>query len=273
MGIRSSPGWRPYDASDRKTFKSAVCHLLHTEFPGIFGPTITRLFADKIDELYERFHPPRIRFKLGQVFWAGVAVDDPPSQNKRIEDTRLVPIVLDLVTARDIEETRAMGMRGQTRRTQIVRLFRQAYEQGAVLSLADVSLLLPIHLSTLSSHVLDHERETGEMVPRRGTIHDMGRSVTHKAIICSKRLVEQKPTSQVAQETFPSPEEVEYYVQCLRRIQLCRDTGMSAEEAAQATGHSLSLVQEYLELIKEFGLPRLANSQGKEDPRSQPARR
>jgi hypothetical protein len=99
----------------------------------------------------------------------------------------------------------------------------------------------------------------------------MGRSVTHKAIICYKRLVEQKPTSQVAQETCHSPGEVEYYVQCLRRIQLCRDSGMSPEEAAQATGHSLSLVQEYLELIKELRLPPLAHSQGKEGPCSQPA--
>jgi hypothetical protein len=40
---------------------------------------------------------------------------------------------------------------------------------------------------------------------------------------------------------------------------------MSPEEAAQATGHSLSLVKEYLDLIEEFGLPRLPNSQGKED--------
>ena len=109
MGIRSSPGWQPYDASDRKTFKSALCHLLHTEFPGIFGPTITRLFADKIDELYERFHPPGSRFKVGQVLWTGVAIDDPPSRNKRIEDTRLVPIVLDLVTAQDIERGRSQG--------------------------------------------------------------------------------------------------------------------------------------------------------------------
>lgn len=125
--------------------------------------------------------------------------------------------------------------------------------------------------STLSSIVVEHERKSGEMVPRRGTIHDMGRSVTHKAILCYKRLVEHKPTSQVAHETFHSPEEVECYVQCLRRIQLCRDTGMSPEEAAQATGRSLSLVQEYLELIQEFGLPRLPNSQGKEGPRSQSA--
>ena len=88
----------------------------------------------------------------------------------------------------------------------------------------------------------------------------------HKAIICYKRLVEQKPTSQVAQETYHSAEEVEYYVQCLRRVQLCRDSGLSPEETSQATGHSLSLVQEYLELIKEFRLPALANSQGKKVP-------
>ncbi len=266
MGIRSSSGCHPYDASDRKTFKGALCHLLHTEFPGLFGPAVTRLFADKIDELYDRFHPDKDRFKLGQLFWAGVAIDDPPSRNKRIEDTRLVPIVLDLVTARDIDEAQVKGMRTPTRRAKIARLFRQAYEQGAVLSLADVSLMIHINYSTLSRLVLEHERETGTTVPRRGTIHDMGRSVTHKRIICFKRLVEQKPTSQVAQETFHSADEVEYYVQSLRRIQLCRDSGMSPEEAAQATGHTLSLVREYLDLIEEFGLPRLPNSQGKEGP-------
>ena len=36
---------------------------------------------------------------------------------------------------------------------------------------------------------------------------------------------------------------------------------------------TLSLVQEYLDLIDEFGLPRLPSSQGKEDSRSRPARR
>ena len=83
--------------------------------------------------------------------------------------------------------------------------------------------------------------------------------------------MDQKPTSQVAQETCHSPGEVEYDVQCLRRIQLCRDSGMSPEEAAQATGHSLSLVQEYRELIQELRLPPLAHSRGKEGSCSQPA--
>lgn len=259
MGKRSSQVSQPYDANGRKTFKSALCHLLQTEFPSVFGPMITLLFADKIDEMYERFHPPRSRFTIGQALWVGIAADNPPTRNRHIEDADLVPVVLDLVTDRDIDETNAMGLRTQTRCAKVVRLFRQAYEQGAVLSQADVSLLTNLHRSTISQIVLKHQHDSGEVVPCRGTIHDMGRSVTHKAIICYKSLVEHKPTSQVAQETYHTAEAVEYYVQCYRRIQLCRDSGMTKEDIARATGHSLALVREYLDLIAEFGLPPLPN--------------
>jgi hypothetical protein len=90
----------------------------------------------------------------------------------------------------------------------------------------------------------------------------MGRSVSHKAIICYKRLVEKKPSSQVAQETFHSAAEVEYYVQTLRRVQLCRDSGIPEADIAQATGHSRALVREYLDLIENFQLPPIANPAG-----------
>lgn len=95
-----------------------------------------------------------------------------------------------------------------------------------MLSYADVSLLVHVGLNAISQVVLAEQEATGLPVPCRGTIHDMGRSVTHKAVICYKRLVEKKPTSEVAQETFHSPEEVEHYVQTLRRVQLCHDSGM-----------------------------------------------
>ena len=63
----SSPTRRQsYDATERKTFRSSLCHLLQTEFPGVFGPAVTRLFSERIDELYERFHPPATRFLAGQ---------------------------------------------------------------------------------------------------------------------------------------------------------------------------------------------------------------
>ena len=239
-----------------------MCHLLHTEFPGIFGPTISQLFADKIDEIYKRFHPPKSRFRSGGPL-DGSRHRRPTVPEQAIEDTRLVPVVLDLVAAQDIDKAEPRGY-GRGPGVKIVRLLRQAHEQGAVLGLADVSLMIHIHFSTLYSPRAGPRARDGATM-RRGTIHDMGRSVTHKAIICYKRLVESKPTSQVAKETFHSPEDVERYVQCLRRIQLCRDSGLSPEEMARATGHSLSLVQEYLDLIREFRLPRLPSSHGKGD--------
>jgi hypothetical protein len=206
MGRRSpSPACKTFDASARKSFHSALCHLLHTEFPGVFGPAITKLLADKIDELYARFHPPASQFRVGQVLWAAVAVDDLPGRDKRIEDTRLVPVILDLVTAQDIHEATATGTRRQTRRKKIVRLCTQAHAQGGVLSLADVALMLHISIYAPAMKILEDERAGGGTVPRRGTVHDMGRSVTHKAIICYKRHVEQNPPARSRRRRFTAP--------------------------------------------------------------------
>jgi hypothetical protein len=246
---------KDYGPSGRKTFSSALCHLLQSEFPGQFGPAVTQLFAQRVEELFEAFYPPATRIKLGQVLWAGVSVQDPPGRNKRIENTDLKPVTLDLVTKQDVTEAIAGRQGRQTQRNRIIRLFRQAYEQGALLSYPDVSLLLDLSSSTIGREVLAYEKETGSVVPRRGTIHDMGPSVSHKSQICYKRLVEKKPTSQVARETSHDPQEVEYYVQCCRRIQLCMDSGMTTEEIALATGHAKFTVQEYQRLIEKLGLP------------------
>jgi hypothetical protein len=243
-----------YDATQRKSFRSSLCHLLQTEFPGVFGPAVTRLLSEHIDALYERFHPPGSRFRAGQCLWIAVAVDDPPTRGKTIEQTRLVPVVLDLVTVEDLDDAVSGSVRAKTRPKKVLRLFRQAQSQGGLLTEADVSLLLHLPINTISAVVLRHERETGQTVPRRGTIHDMGRSVTHKRIICYKRLVEKKTTSQVSEETLHSPEEVEYYVQSLRRVQLCLSANMCEEDIAAATGRSRSVVREYLELIRDFNL-------------------
>jgi DNA-binding CsgD family transcriptional regulator len=263
MNKRPTTRRHSYDAIERKTFRNSLCHLLQTEFPGVFGPSVTRLFSESIDQLYERFHPPGSRFASGQCLWIAVAVDDPPRRGKFIENTRLVPVVLDLVTAEDLDEAVHKCVRLNQRPKKVLRLFRQAYDQGALLTEADVSLLLHIPPNQISHIVLKHERETGQIVPRRGTIHDMGRSITHKRIICYKRLVEKKTTSQIAAETYHSPQEVEYYVQNLRRVQLCQQAGMSEEDIVAATGRSLSLVREYLELIKDFNLSIASNE--KED--------
>lgn len=251
-----------YGPTGRKTFRSALCHLLQTAFPGQFGGDVTELFADKVQALYRRFHPERDRMRVGQILWSAVAVDDPPARGKTIEDTHLVPVVLDLLTPEDVDYVIANGICPDFRRRRVVRLLKQAYRQNGVLSYADLALMLGVSINTISRDVRTHEKQTATQLPRRGTIHDMGRSVTHKAAICRKRLVEKKPTSQVASQTNHDPEEVEYYVQCFQRVRLCMDKGMSTEQIALATGQGTSTVQEYEQLIEEyFSLPASAGDQ------------
>ena len=76
--------------------------------------------------------------------------------------------------------------------------------------------------------------------------------------------MEKKTTSQVSAETLHSPEEVEYYVQSLRRVQLCLSADMCEEDISAATGRARSVVREYLELIRDFNLTTIP-SHNKED--------
>jgi hypothetical protein len=49
---------------------------------------------------------------------------------------------------------------------------------------------------------------------------------------------------------------------------MCRDKGLTQEEIAQATGDSLGLVKERLDLISGFQIPRLTDPSGEEGSQS-----
>jgi len=52
--------------------------------------------------------------------------------------------------------------------------------QKGVLTHADVGAILRLSSGTISRYVREYEKETGEIVPRRCNIHDMGLTLTHK---------------------------------------------------------------------------------------------
>jgi uncharacterized protein DUF1670 len=259
MTAAASSNAKIFSSSARKTFHHALTHLLKTEFPGIFGPAVTELFALQVEQLFQKFHPPRERVGWGQLVWLAVATDDLPGYGKRIEDTRLVPVILDLVAREDIDGLLDGRTWNDLRQARITRLCQQAHAQGGLLSQVDLGLLLTQSNSAISQVMRSQSRSSPErpLLPSRGSLHDLGQTVSHKRSICYKRLVEKKTTSQIANETFHSPQAVEQYVQDLRRVQLCRDQGLTISDTSQVTGLSTRLIEEYVKLIAEFGLPNL----------------
>ena len=87
-----------------KTLKStALAHRIVKEFPRIGGPRICQLCADMILEVISKHMRSQEHLTHGQTLWMAVSVNNPPAHRQRIADTELVPVLLDLCTADDVE--------------------------------------------------------------------------------------------------------------------------------------------------------------------------
>ena len=86
-----------------KTLRNALAHRIAKEFPRIGGPRICQLCADMILEVVFKHMRSQEHLTHGQALWMAVSVDDPPAHRQRIADTELVPVLLDLSTAEDVQ--------------------------------------------------------------------------------------------------------------------------------------------------------------------------
>lgn len=229
-----------------KTLRNALAHRIVQEFPRIGGPRICQLCADMILEVIEKHLRPNDHIKHGQMLWMAVSRDDPPAHRQKIADTDLVPVLLDVFTAEDVQ-LRIDRLPAEKRLLRkALRLCQQAHEQGALLSNCDLAELLGSGDSRVAHVLAEHERSTNTVVPRRATLHDVGTGLTHKRIICWKRYAEGKEPHVVAKETYHSLESVDRYLSQYDRVRHCRLEGLTPEETAHALGCGVALVREYL---------------------------
>lgn len=237
---------KKYGPLRAKTLRNALAHRIAQEFPRIGGPRICHLCADMILEIVVKHMRPQQHIQHGQVLWMAVSVNNPPRQRQRIADTDLVPVLLDLSTADDVQHRLDRLPAEQRLLRKVLRLCRQAHEQGGLLSNCDLAELLNTQDTRVANVLTEHERVTNTVIPRRATLHDVGTGVTHKRIICWKRYAEGKEPHIVARETHHSLEAVDRYLGQYDRVRHCRLQGLTPEQTAHALNCSLRLVQEYL---------------------------
>ncbi len=91
------------------------------------------------------------------------------------------------VTYDDIRKRADSFLHKESRKSGIARMLREADDQGGTLAETDVSLILSCSNMTIYKNITEYERENNVVLPRRGTVHDLGRSTTHKRIILENR--------------------------------------------------------------------------------------
>lgn len=233
-----------------KSFEAALTQFVTREFPFLQGTMVVSLFVKELRKLIDAYYPPTSYLRPGQMIWLAVDKNEKLGYKKSITETKTKSVVLTVLHPDDISKYLKGVPLDDIRRDAWVRLFQEANEQGAVLSEIDVATIFKVCPTLVSRRIRAYEKEQGTMVPRRGTIHDLGRSVSHKATICRKKLTENKSTSQIAQETHHTPEAVDRYLKGLSQVVFCTDRGMSIKDISFVTSMSNGLVKQYAKLAR-----------------------
>jgi len=238
-----------------KTFPDVLAHWLAEEFPHLGGPKVRSLFVTEVMHLIDAYLTPVNRLQSGQVLWYAVDKTDLPRAKHSMAETRLIPVILTLVTRSDIQLLARGTSRLQVRQEVVARVLREAVAQGGVLAEVDLALLFSVNPSTVGKAIRAYERAHQCVLPRRGTLHDLGASVTHKGLIAKKAFLEAKQAPQVAWETNHSLKSTERYLVDLMRVYISlKRRDLNVAETAFTTNLSISLVKEYAALIAELGL-------------------
>jgi hypothetical protein len=261
-----------YATVGRRDFVSAIEHLLETEFKLVGSHRVIRLIAEAIMELHREFYPEGSRLEPGTILWATTKAGDQAkvSWGKKTEDYGVQMVLLPLVTKAEIESRMAAGAgrdprdnrRKEFRRDMetMVRLLRSAAEQGGLLSGAELSVLMNRSLGKVHDYIRTWEQETGEALPLKGYVLDIGSSPTHKGIICRKFEEGMSPPD-IARATGHSLSSVDSYLGTYDRIKMLLRKGQDISTICHVTGKAARTIAQYLVVIENFHPELLGKSQ------------
>lgn len=211
------------------------------------SPFEAQAILDKVHNVYAPLFDNSDSLKPGQiqvsVVDASVAPTTPLAQAKQ----RLVTLTLN--AGPDDLDVRRQGGVIALRRRRLLRICEEAFQQGGLLTLEGVADIFNCAVRTLVSD-LAALREDETIPPLRSTIKDMGRAITHRALIIEHWLSGLE-YSDIATKTCHSVYSVANYVEKFKRCAALFAKGCDLDTVAFVARVSPSLTKAMLILYKE----------------------
>jgi len=246
--IQAASSVKHYSSAHDRFLKPAIVNFFEREFCGMFGPVVRENIADALIDLFNSLCPESSRLKPGQIVWNALDKRTRADSEKR----RYKPVILSLVTDDEVSMFEKGSSVSTIRKNVMARMIKEAYQQGAVLSTRDLSLLLIYSASALSHQRIEYEKEHNTVLPHTGVIHDMGTTLTHKRIIIYKHVVEKKDPSIVARETNHSQLAVDKYLKDFNRVKTLVNDNKDINFIHHTTNISRQVIQQYLQIINNY---------------------
>jgi hypothetical protein len=216
------------------------------------GIVTAEAIVDNILMLIEQYYrySDNSFLKHGQMVWHAVPIDEFPKKGKSIAQTKLKPVVLDIISDQDIEDMKKPLHHREIRLKKAERWTNQVYDQGALLTNLDLAVLFGVNEYTVSQYVREYYSLYGRKLPTRGNIQFIGRGQTHKKEIITMHLNGYLvPT--ICQRTNHSKDSVERYIRDFEAIRLLNPKFDDINDISLITRLSKSVVQQYIDLIPQ----------------------
>lgn len=198
-------------------------------------------------EQYYRFNDNSF-LKPGQMVWHAVPVEEYPKKGKTMAQTKLTPVVLDIITEEDIEDLRSSVHSRELKLKKVERWTHQAFDQGALLSQLDLAVLLATSTVTTGDYVRHFQNLYNRQLPTRGNIQLIGAGQTHKRQIIALHIKGYLvPT--ICQNTNHSKEAVERYIRDYESVKLLSTKFDDVDLISRIIRLSPSVVKQYLDLV------------------------
>ena len=241
-----------YGPASGKSFPSALDSFLAIQLPQAGGPMTRKHLVAELIQLFKQYHPNTERLQQGQMPWVATHKDDKLRFGHSVKSSQLTQVYLTPTPASEISD-RANGKKlRDIKIARVASLCQEAYQQDAVLTNAEIAVILKTTAPTVSKYIRTWEEEHATMLPRRGTIHDLGPTLTHKKEICRAIFLEGKSVTETMRETYHSAQAIHRYISMFKRVLTCRKNGLDHESTRYALHISKRLCQEYFDLIDLF---------------------
>jgi len=241
---------REYKRIKGKSLKHIVLDRFLNHYGYDKGAVTASAIVDDLLALIEQYYRFKDNsfLKPGQLVWHAVPVDEYPKKGKSMAQTRLKPVVLDMITDNDIEALKIHVSAHEMKLRKIERWTLQAYDQGAVLSQLDLAVLIGSPTPVVSEWIREYQNLYNRLLPTRGNVQLIGGGQTHKRLIVALHLKGYLvPT--ICQQTNHSKESVERYIRDFESVKLLAPKFDDIDVIARIIRLSPSVVKQYLDLI------------------------
>jgi hypothetical protein len=241
---------RRYRRIKGKSLKHIVLDRFLNHYGYDKGAVTASAIIDDLLALIEQYYryTDNSFLKQGQMVWHAVPVDEYPKKGKSMTQTKLKPVVLDIITDSDIDDMKTPLHHRELRLKKIERWTTQAFDQGALLSQLDLAVLLTSSEYTAGNYVREYQDLYKRSLPTRGNIQLLGSGQTHKREIIALHLKGYLvPT--ICQKTHHSKEAVERYIRDYESVKLLSTKFDDVDVISRIIRLSPSVVKQYLDLV------------------------